>query len=218
MPGLQARCPVQGMQEATTHRCFSPSPSPPLSLKISKYFFKKTVLWVPFKNCWFFVCVDNTVMWYNLQRHSVKEVIRPLGTNHCWGSVNYPRSTLYNQAYIFIGMIAWYVHFPAPCLCHLIYVGGHSPWRHAELMLLIWAIFLKRFYVFLERGREGGRQGEKHWHAWGTSISCLPHTPNQGPGCNPGMFPDGESNWQPFDLRDNTQPTELHQSGLEPLF
>ena len=38
MPGLQARSPVGGTQEATTHWFFSPSLSPslPLSLKISK--------------------------------------------------------------------------------------------------------------------------------------------------------------------------------------
>ena len=38
MPGLQARSPVQGMQEATTHWCFSPSLSPSLPLsKINKW-------------------------------------------------------------------------------------------------------------------------------------------------------------------------------------
>ena len=39
MPWLQARSPVGGMWEATTHWCFSPSLSPslPLSLKINKY-------------------------------------------------------------------------------------------------------------------------------------------------------------------------------------
>ena len=38
MPGLQARSPVGGVQEATTHCCFSPSfsPSLPLCLKINK--------------------------------------------------------------------------------------------------------------------------------------------------------------------------------------
>ena len=38
MPGLQARSPVGGAQEATTHWCFSPSlfPSPPVSLKLNK--------------------------------------------------------------------------------------------------------------------------------------------------------------------------------------
>ena len=35
MPGLQTRSPVGGMSEATTHLCFSPSPSLLLSLKIN---------------------------------------------------------------------------------------------------------------------------------------------------------------------------------------
>ena len=40
LPALWARSPVGGVQEATTHWCFSPflSPSLPLSLKINKIF------------------------------------------------------------------------------------------------------------------------------------------------------------------------------------
>ena len=34
MPGLQVRCPVGGMWEATTHCCFSPFLSPSLSLNL----------------------------------------------------------------------------------------------------------------------------------------------------------------------------------------
>ena len=30
----------------------------------------------------------------------------------------------------------------------------------------------------------------------------------------PGMCPDVESNWGPFGLQDDAQPTEPHQSGL----
>ena len=43
MPGLQARSPVEGAREATTHWCFSPfvSPSFPFSLEINKIFKKK---------------------------------------------------------------------------------------------------------------------------------------------------------------------------------
>ena len=42
-PGLQARSPVGGMWEATTHWCFSPSlsPSHPLCLKINEILKKK---------------------------------------------------------------------------------------------------------------------------------------------------------------------------------
>ena len=31
--------------------------------------------------------------------------------------------------------------------------------------------------------------------------------------CSPGMFPDGESNWQPFGSQAGTQSTEPHQPG-----
>ena len=45
-------------------------------------------------------------------------------------------------------------------------------------------IFFFRFYLFIsrERGREGKREGEKHRCVRETSVSCLSHTPNWGPG------------------------------------
>ena len=33
--------------------------------------------------------------------------------------------------------------------------------------------------------------------------------------CNPGTYPDWESNQRPFVLRDDAQPTEPHWSGLD---
>ena len=35
---------------------------------------------------------------------------------------------------------------------------------------------------------------------------------------NPGMLPDLESNWQPFSSQDDAQPTQPHQSRLNPCF
>ena len=57
-------------------------------------------------------------------------------------------------------------------------------------------------------GKGGRKRGRE------TSVSCLWHTPNQGPGPQPGMCPDQKSNEQPFNLQDHAQPTEPHQSGL----
>ena len=52
MPGLQARSPEGATWEATTHWCFSPSPSLPLSLKwINKTFFKKIQLLIYIYYC-----------------------------------------------------------------------------------------------------------------------------------------------------------------------
>ena len=62
--------------------------------------------------------------------------------------------------------------------------------------------FFKRFYLFIfrERGREGEREGEKHWPAtW-------------------GMLPDQESNLQPLGLQAGTQSTEPHQPGQNTNF
>ena len=38
-------------------------------------------------------------------------------------------------------------------------------------------------------GREGGKEGEKHWCVRDTSTGCLSHTPNQGPGLQPRHVP-----------------------------
>ena len=56
--------------------------------------------------------------------------------------------------------------------------------------------FLKRFYLFIfrERGREGDREGEKH-----QCVVASPVVPTGDLACNPGMFPDWESDQQPFD-------------------
>ena len=49
----------------------------------------------------------------------------------------------------------------------------------------------RRFYLFIfrERGREGEREGEKHWCVRDTLISCLSHSPNWGPGLQPRHVP-----------------------------
>ena len=63
-------------------------------------------------------------------------------------------------------------------------------------------------YLFLERGREGEREGEKYqcvvaFHMPPTGD--LPH--------NPGMCADRESNQQLIGLQASTQSTEPHQPG-----
>ena len=66
-------------------------------------------------------------------------------------------------------------------------------------------MFLKILFIFRERGREG----EKH-------PSVTSHKPPTGDlADNPGMCPDRELNRRPFGFRDNAQPTEPHQSGLD---
>ena len=73
----------------------------------------------------------------------------------------------------------------------------------------IFILFFKRFYLFLERGKDGERKGEKH--------QCVgaPHTPPTGDlARNPGTCPDWESNWRSFGSQAGTQSTEPHQPGL----
>ena len=69
--------------------------------------------------------------------------------------------------------------------------------------------FFLRFYLFIfrEREREGEREGEKH--------QCVVASQAPPTGVrNPGIYPDWESNWQPFGLQAGAQPTEPHQPEL----
>ena len=59
------------------------------------------------------------------------------------------------------------------------------------------------FILFLERGREGEREGEKHQGVVASHVA-----PTGDLACNPGMCPDWESNRRPFGL----QPTLIPQS------
>ena len=72
-------------------------------------------------------------------------------------------------------------------------------------------IFIKILfiYLFLERRREGGREGEKHVCV----VASLAHRTGDL-ALNPGMSPDWESNRWPFGLQAGTQFTEPHQPGL----
>ena len=70
--------------------------------------------------------------------------------------------------------------------------------------------FFKEFiYLFLERGREGEREGEKH------QPVVASHVPPTGDlAWNPGMCPDWELNQQPFGSQAGAQSIESHQLGL----
>ena len=74
-------------------------------------------------------------------------------------------------------------------------------------MLLI-NIF-SRFYLFLERVREGEREGEKHQY-----VVASRAPPTEDLAHNPGMCLDRESNPQPFGSQASAQSTEPHQPGL----
>ena len=70
-------------------------------------------------------------------------------------------------------------------------------------------------YLFLEKGE--GKEKEKSRNINVREIYrlvalCM-HPPGD-PADNPGMRPDWESNWQPFDSQASTQSTELFQPGL----
>ena len=67
---------------------------------------------------------------------------------------------------------------------------SHFTVDHDEIFLLILLFYF--IYLFLERGEGREKERERNINAW-----CLLHAPYWGQGdlaCNPGMFPDWESN------------------------
>ena len=62
----------------------------------------------------------------------------------------------------------------------------------------------KIFYLFLEKGKEGEREGEKQQCV---VASCTPPTGDLA--LNPGLCRDWESNRGPFGLQAHAQSTEL---------
>ena len=66
-------------------------------------------------------------------------------------------------------------------------------------------IILNIVYLFLEKGSEGEREGEKHQCV---VAFCVPPTGDLAH--NPGMCPDWESNQWPFVSQASTQSTEPH--------
>ena len=71
------------------------------------------------------------------------------------------------------------------------------------------SFFKKDLFIFKRGEGEGEREGEKH-HC--VVASCV--HPTGDLAHNPGMCPDWESNWRPFDLQASAQSTEPYQPGL----
>ena len=74
--------------------------------------------------------------------------------------------------------------------------------RHTNRKIYIFYLF-----IFRERGREGGREEEKHQCV----VASQAHYGNLA--CNPGVCPDWESNQRSFGSQASTQFTEPHQPG-----
>ena len=93
------------------------------------------------------------------------------------------------------------------------------PWDPAILLLGIY-YFLNFFfffnftYLFLEREDRKEQERERN-----TNVGLpLMRPPTGDLAHNPGIFPDWESNWQPFGSQVGTQSTEPHQPGLSIYF
>ena len=71
-------------------------------------------------------------------------------------------------------------------------------------------IFKDFIYLFLERGKEGEREGEKH-----QCVVASQAPPTGDLAWNLGTCPDWELNWRPFGLQAGAQSTQPHQPGLK---
>ena len=79
---------------------------------------------------------------------------------------------------------------------------------HKRFLFFIFYFFKDFIYSFLERGKRGEIEGEKHKRV------VVSHAPSTGDlACNPGMCPDWESNWRPFHSQAVTQSAEPHKPG-----
>ena len=75
--------------------------------------------------------------------------------------------------------------------------------------LCFFSFFQDFIYLFLERGREGEKEGNKH------QCVAASHVARTGDvACNPGMYLDWELNQWPFGSQAGTQSTEPHKPGL----
>ena len=84
---------------------------------------------------------------------------------------------------------------------------------HHFLSWIILYIYLNTLFIFRERGKEGGREGGKHWFV---VAFCMPPTGDLAG--NPGMCPDWELNQWPFGSQAGTPSIEPHQLGLYSFF
>ena len=85
---------------------------------------------------------------------------------------------------------------PFPNLLHLQPFCAHVPSQHycllqksATLNSGILSFFFLRFYLFTFREKERQRERERNNNMRETSVSCLLHTTNQGPGPQPRHVP-----------------------------
>ena len=89
----------------------------------------------------------------------------------------------------------------------------HSCCSEGNLVTKFYLINFKRFYLLLERGNEGEREGEKH------QCVVASHAPPTGDvACNPGMCPDWELNQQSFGSKAQAQSIEPQQPGSPVTF
>ena len=85
-----------------------------------------------------------------------------------------------------------------------------GPFLFSNNIIIKISIFKDFIYLFLERGREGEREGEKHQRVVASHVS-----PTGDLARNPGMCPDWESNQRPFDSQAGSQSTEPYQPALK---
>ena len=93
------------------------------------------------------------------------------------------------------------------------FMSNTAPLTHSSHPGNAYVFFFLIFYLFLERGREGEREGEKH-----QCVVVSHGGPTGDLALNLGMCSDWESNRQPFGSQAGVQSTESHHRGLKEDF
>ena len=96
-----------------------------------------------------------------------------------------------------------------PGACYMLKYFEHLK-KYSIYMILF--SFFKWFYLILERGEGKEKERERNISVW-LPLAC-PHTHTGDLACNPGMCPDWELNWQPFDSQVFAPSTEPCPPGL----
>ena len=156
--------------------------------------------------CWFCIFQDRLHCLLLLQGSFIPNcLVPPIKTIFLWSSCDSPPTFPTAQHYADIGhlIVAWpwvlkgphnLPRFPERTWtwecprCSQLSWGWSAPWKWGLLSSFFFVCFFKRFYLFSEKGREGGREGERE-RGRETSIGCLSHAPNWGPGPQPRHVP-----------------------------
>ena len=140
--------------------------------------------------CWFCIFQDRLHCLLLLQGSFIPNcLVPPIKTIFLWSSCDSPPTFPTAQHYADIGhlIVAWpwvlkgphnLPRFPERTWtwecprCSQLSWGWSAPWKWGLLSSFFFVCFFKRFYLFSEKGREGGREGERERNIYWLPLTC----------------------------------------------